>query len=101
LAQAYGYHLWRPSPPPSTERGRSGADGRFQFRVPKAEFRNQVVVGALASNYGPDWVKVSLDDKRNALELRLVNDDVPITGEIVDLEGRPVAGATLTVMQIN
>ena len=40
------------------------------------------------------------DDKRTDLTLQLVVDDVPVTGEIVDLEGKPVPGATVRVLQI-
>src|SRR6202008_577308 len=52
-------------------------------------------------NYGVGWVNIPADGKREDLTLQLVTDDVPITGQIVDLQGKGVLGATLTVMKIN
>ncbi len=87
---------------PSPEYATTGPDGRFAFTVPKARFGNQAtVVAAAAANHGVGWVEVPADGKRNDLTIRLVEDDVPITGQVVDLEGKPVSGATLTVLQIN
>jgi len=86
---------------PSPVYGTTGPDGRFQFTVPKAQFHNYYVVTAAAPNCGPGWVNIPRGRKRDDLTLRLVEDDVPITGQIVDLEGKAVAGATLTVHQIN
>jgi hypothetical protein len=40
-------------------------------------------------------------DEAEILRLRLVNDDVPFTSQIIDLPGMPVPGATLRVLQIN
>jgi RNA polymerase sigma factor (sigma-70 family) len=89
-------------PAPSPEYGTSGPDGRFRFTVPRAEFADQyTVVTATAANFGPGWVQVKAGGKREGMTLRLVKDDVPVTGQIVDLEAKPVAGATLTVLQIN
>jgi RNA polymerase sigma factor (sigma-70 family) len=96
---AMGY-LRRPAPSP--EYGRTGPDGRFRFTVPSAQFADQyTVVTATATGHGPGWVQVPAGGRRDDLTLRLVKDDVPITGQVVDLEGKPVRGATLTVMQIN
>ena len=46
-------------------------------------------------------MEVLADGERSDLTLQLADDDVPITGLIVDLEGKPVSGATLRVLQIN
>ncbi len=80
----------------------TGPDGHFQFTVPKAEFENRwTVVTATAPLHGPGWAVVPAGEKRDNLTLRLVKDDVPITGQIVDLEGKPVTDATLRVQRIN
>ncbi len=91
------------SPSPSPEYAKSGPDGRFKFSVPKAKFLNQppTVVAAAAANYGVAWVEVPASGKTDDLTLRLVEDNEPITGQIVDLEGKPVQGATVSLMQIN
>jgi len=86
---------------PLPESATTGPNGRFQFTVPKAQFSEQfTVVAATAANHGIGWVEVPADGKRNDLTLRLVADDVPISGQIVDLEGKPVPGATLQVQEI-
>ncbi len=92
-----GIHWQPPGAQPTT-----GPDGRFQFTVPKAEFeRSWTVVTATAPGHGPGWVIVPAGDKRDDLTLQLVNDDVPITGQIVDLEGKPIPDATLRVQRID
>jgi RNA polymerase sigma factor (sigma-70 family) len=90
-------------PYPSPERTTSGPDGRFKFEIEKAQFRDRstVVVAAAAPNYGAGWVQIPPDGKRDDLTVSLVEDNEPVTGQILDLEGKPVPGATLRVMQIN
>src|SRR5262249_11147337 len=50
---------------------------------------------------GAGGLDVRTAGKTDDLTLRLVRDDLPITGQIVDLEGKPVPGATLTVLQVS
>jgi protocatechuate 3,4-dioxygenase beta subunit len=98
LTAAVGY-LRRPAPSP--QYATTGPDGRFRFTAPKARFGEQVtIVTAAVANHGAGWVEVPADGPRGDLTLRLA-DDVPVVGQIVDLEARPVPGATLTVLQIN
>src|SRR5262249_31626404 len=85
----------------SPEVATTGADGRFAFTAPKALLGDHAVVAATAANHGPGWVIVPAGGRRDDLTLQLAVDDVPITGQIVDLEGKPVPGATLRVLQIN
>jgi 5-hydroxyisourate hydrolase-like protein (transthyretin family) len=88
-------------PFPAAELATTGADGRFEFTMPKAKFGDhKTVVAATAADYGIGWVEVPADGKSGDLTVRLANDDVPITGQVVDLEGKPVAGATLRVLGI-
>jgi RNA polymerase sigma factor (sigma-70 family) len=97
LAWGYPHH-----PSPSPEYATTGPDGRFHFEVPKTKFAEwSTVVAAAAANYGVGWVQVPADSPRDDLTLRLVEDDLPLTGQIVDLEGKPIRNATLTVLQIN
>jgi hypothetical protein len=90
----------RLSPSPPVQHATTGADGRFAFTVPKAKTDRFTTITAAATNYGPGWVELPPDGKTDDLTLRLVEDDVPITGQILDLQGKPVAGATLRVRQI-
>jgi RNA polymerase sigma factor (sigma-70 family) len=82
----------------------SGADGRFAFTVPRpraanAEWqmrRRDVHVLAAAEGYG--FAVARLGNREAAsLTLRLVEDDVPIRGRILDLQGKPVAGARVRI----
>jgi RNA polymerase sigma factor (sigma-70 family) len=98
LALWWGYHY---EPFTAPESATTGPDGRFQFMAPKAKYDGQpTIVAAAAPNLGVGWVGLRKDDKRTDLTLKLVADDVPITGRIVDLEGKPVAGATVRLLQV-
>ena len=70
----------------------TGDDGRFRFRVPAAEVKRSTLVAA-ARNHGPD--RFGLAKGTDDITLQLVKDDVPVTGRVLDLEGRPVASATV------
>ncbi|MFO0807838.1 MAG: sigma-70 family RNA polymerase sigma factor [Gemmataceae bacterium] len=99
LTPAMGY-LKQPYDTPV--RTTTDRDGRFEFPAPKApEFQSGTVAAAAAADFGPGWVQVNQGGKTDDMTLRLVPDDVAITGQVVDLEGRPVAKATLRVLQIN
>jgi CarboxypepD_reg-like domain len=82
-------------------RAKVSADGQFRFTLPKADFDaavsgpwRAVTILALAEGLGPDWVDLSRATDEE-LPLRLVNDSVPISGRILDLQGKPVVGATI------
>jgi RNA polymerase sigma factor (sigma-70 family) len=98
LTLSWGY-LQRAAPSPVY--ATSGADGKFQFTAPKAPFdkkRTSVVV--TADGFGPGWLDVDTREKNEDLTVQLVKDDVPITGQVVDLQGKPVAGATVRLLEI-
>ncbi len=92
----------------------SGADGRFEILLDRAEWddvcsipnrfgphvRTFPLVAAVAPRYGPSWVLLPKPEARADVTLQLVKDDVPIEGRILDLEGRPVPGATVTTDEI-
>ncbi len=82
----------------------SGPDGRFTLRVPPWR-RNSALrradamfpwVVASAPGFGPGWASAvhPLGGAEEAT-IRLVEDGPPIEGRIVNLEGRPVAGARI------
>ncbi len=82
----------------------SAADGRFEFAVARALLddpwyennRDQTYVVAAADGYGCTMAPLP-PGVAGDVTLRPVKDDVPIRGRILDLEGRPVAGATVRV----
>ncbi|MGP0063333.1 MAG: hypothetical protein ACLQGP_06980 [Isosphaeraceae bacterium] len=102
------YFNWseRDAAPPL--RATSGADGRFQFQVARSYFErphlerwNGARVVALADGFGPGCSDSDETDAGRELTVRLARDDVPIIGRLVDLEGRPVAGATVRVERVS
>jgi len=58
-------------------------------------------VVAWAPGFGPAWPETFAREVTEDKPLRLVRDDVPITGRVVDLEGRPVSGATIRINMLN
>jgi RNA polymerase sigma factor (sigma-70 family) len=87
---------------PSPEFARTGPDGQYEFAVEKKRFDEWgTVVAAAAPGFGVGWAQLKTGGSREGVTIHLVKDDVPITGQIVDLQGRPIPGATLTVLQIN
>ncbi|HKB05829.1 MAG TPA: sigma-70 family RNA polymerase sigma factor [Gemmataceae bacterium] len=75
----------------------TGADGRFAFEMayPKG-VRNPRQVVASAPGFGLEW----LSEPREDSVFKLVPDQ-PITGRVIDLQGKPVAGATVAVHNIH
>src|SRR5262249_29468091 len=92
------YYAKRPDPPPPF--ATSGPDGRFEFTVPKTIFGGRAaVVVAAAANYGAGWAEAPAAGSDDwTLQL---GEDVPASGQLIDLQGKPVAGATLRVLYIH
>lgn len=82
--------------PPSEVK--SGAEGRFRFAVDRSHLKSGRWLAAAAEGYALDWIDA---DKLGPGEitLRLVK-DLPITGRILTLEGRPVKGASIQVKEV-
>jgi RNA polymerase sigma factor (sigma-70 family) len=88
----------------------SGPDGRFDFTFAKSAIRDtflnadarpwrRMAIVAAAPGYGPAWLYAYGLGAPNA-KLQLVKDDVPIVGRVRDLQGRPVAGATVRLHRV-
>ncbi len=77
----------------------SGADGSFQCpRPPAPASRQEDQFVALAEGYGPAIADPS--ELRPESVLKLVQDDVPLRGRVLDFQGRPVPGATIQVVSL-
>lgn len=96
-------------------RARSGADGTYRFTVSRAEFDRahspepwkHTPAVALAEGYGLGLPLIPADKMAanqlpsiEAMTIQLAKDDVPITGRVLDLQGKPVAGARVRVRGI-
>jgi RNA polymerase sigma factor (sigma-70 family) len=73
--------------------------GRFSFAVTQAELKHKATIVAKNKAYGPAWSELKgINDEE--IELRLVPDDVAINGRVLDLEGKPVGGATIRLLRL-
>jgi protocatechuate 3,4-dioxygenase beta subunit len=120
LAREQEYGFGRPLPAPAP-RAITGPDGEFQFRLTPADLwtPNALLMAAdpayagrepvPAGGFGVGWEMAwafdltgtlrkaagAVSPEREKPVLRLVKDDVPLTGRIVDPDGRPVKGASI------
>jgi protocatechuate 3,4-dioxygenase beta subunit/beta-lactamase regulating signal transducer with metallopeptidase domain len=96
-----------PGPPGPAFDTSSDSDGQFRFSIPKSEFDTSsrdepwkyVRIAAVADGFGFDEVHLTAGHEED-VELQLAK-DVPIHGRILDLEGTPVAGATIRVRSVS
>jgi len=79
--------------------GATDAAGRFRVAVqqPGDDLQNSLL--AHAAGFGVDWIDLSEDKRPAEVTLRLVK-DVPIAGRVVNTEGRPVAGVSVSIAKI-
>ncbi len=86
----------------------TGADGRFRLTTIDSasgsdpnpadpDLWGRPAIVAWAPGFGPAWPKTLARDVTEDQPIRLVPDDVPITGRLVDLEGRPVEASIRVV----
>jgi beta-lactamase regulating signal transducer with metallopeptidase domain/protocatechuate 3,4-dioxygenase beta subunit len=84
------------------------ADGRFEATIIDSEGGSdpnpadpnrwgRPAIVAWAPGFGPAWPRTLAREVTEDQPIRLVRDDVPISGRLVDLEGRPVAAASVRV----
>src|SRR5262249_12113368 len=64
-----------------------------------SEIWEETPIAASLAGFGPAWVEYRDIEQGKPLTLRLV-DDVPIQGQVVDLEGNPVPGVVAKVTEI-
>jgi RNA polymerase sigma factor (sigma-70 family) len=83
-------------------RATTGPDGRFRFTRTMSKDVRYTAVVATAAGHGPDAFDLAKPQAVDLtdLTLRLAKDDVPVRGRVLDLQGRPVPGATVQVMGI-
>src|SRR5262249_2168620 len=77
--------------------GATGTDGNFRVPLGKADPKAKVSVQC--TGQGLDWIDLA-GRPAGDVTLRL-GTDVPIQGRVLDLEGRPVAGARVAVVDVH
>src|SRR5262249_37414654 len=75
-------------------------DGRFRFRVEPADLNRQPKLVATGQGFAPDWADLGAKPKEQEVTLKLRPDDVPLTGRVLNLEGKPVEGVTAEVLWV-
>ena len=86
------------------------ADGRFHFDLDKGASDgsywrgvtgwHKAQIAVAAPGLAPAWVEAGDMVKQGEMALRLVRDDVPVRGRVLDSQGRPVAGVVVRVRAI-
>jgi RNA polymerase sigma factor (sigma-70 family) len=89
----------------------TGKEGRFRITTEGKELEpdrgfggvpgENRVIGAIAPGFGPGWARITPGDLRREISIALRSDDVPIEGRVVNLEGRPIRGATVEALCIS
>lgn len=79
-----------------SEVGATDSDGRFAVDVPQPAKRSEKVTWLLARvpGFGVDFIALNDRTPNSEVELQLPVDR-PIRGRVIDLQGKPVAGATI------
>ncbi len=77
-------------------RATTDKEGRFSFQAKPPDFNaeGKATLAATAKGFGPAWIDVTAE-KSDAITLQLAQDDVPIEGRVLDLEGQPIPGITV------
>jgi RNA polymerase sigma factor (sigma-70 family) len=96
----------RPSktePAPETEIdsvGTADAEGRFNLTIdPPSDDPQLLYLAAYAAGFGIDWVNLSEHEPSKEATLRLPK-DVPMSGRVVNTEGKPIAGVSVSVAAV-
>ncbi len=97
-------HPWA-KPEPVHLQTTSTAGGAFRLMVAPGDTRRladdaswmPTAVVAVAEGYGPAVSLHAASESAAGLTLRLIKDDVPIRGRILNLEGKPIVGVTVRV----
>jgi RNA polymerase sigma factor (sigma-70 family) len=96
---------YTPKVMPIPVRDTSDEDGHFHFRVPRTEFDrgnsaepwNLAIIVAMADGYGLGIPRSQPGKSRTEQTIQLVKDDLPVRGRVLDLQGKPLAGVTVSV----
>jgi RNA polymerase sigma factor (sigma-70 family) len=97
---------YTPKTLPVPERGITDADGKFRFAMKATDFERSYVqepwsgahVVARADGFALGWAIAKGRD--GELTIRLPKDDTPLTGRLLSLEGKPLAGVTVRLQEL-
>jgi RNA polymerase sigma factor (sigma-70 family) len=106
-AQVFLY-TYSPVPQQLVVRAKTDDEGRFSFEVKRSEFDPRSYelspapwqfghLIASAPGFGVAWTEQGFGPNKDA-ELKLVADDAPVEGRLLNLQGEPVVGANARVL---
>jgi len=81
----------------SKELGLSASDGRFSIEI-KQDFKEAFLL-ASSAGLGVDWIELS-DLKPGAEATLRLPEDVSITGRVLNTEGRPIEGVSVSISEL-
>jgi RNA polymerase sigma factor (sigma-70 family) len=99
-----------PAKGPPRVQATSGADGRFHFSIARKDIElppysrgrwDHVSLCAAAEGHGLALHPLKKPQATKEVELRLARDDMPIRGRVLDLQGKPLAGATARLIGLS
>ena len=110
----YAERRWSENDPMAArQKGRvasTDADGWFHFELDKGASDgsywrgvtgwHKAQIAVAGPGFAPAWVEAGDMVKRGDMALRLVRDDVPVRGRVLDSQGRPVAGVVVRIRAI-
>jgi RNA polymerase sigma factor (sigma-70 family) len=79
---------------------KTDAEGRFTLSVPGVPIDVITTIAATADGFAAAWGSWA-GKPPGDLTLTLAKDDLPIRGRVLDLQGKPVAGASITVRAVH
>ena len=96
---------YTPKALPIPERATTDADGQFKFTMKADDFERSysatpwwgAFVTAKSDGYALGW---ALKTKDRELTIRMSKDDPPLSGRLLDLEGKPLAGVTVRLTEL-
>ncbi|HKB02616.1 MAG TPA: sigma-70 family RNA polymerase sigma factor [Gemmataceae bacterium] len=96
---------YTPNRIPIPVRATTDGDGRFRFTLKAADFDRSYQaapwhgshVVATADGYAVGW---AIAGKERELTIRLVKDDKPLAGRLLSLEGRPLVGVKVLLVEL-
>jgi RNA polymerase sigma factor (sigma-70 family) len=74
--------------------------GQFHFRVSSGQLQRDAKLIATLKGVAPTWEDLSVEKAKQDMVLTLRSDDVPFTGQLLNLEGQPLEGITVEIMWV-
>jgi RNA polymerase sigma factor (sigma-70 family) len=92
--------LWSATGKEPLARTKTDGEGRFRLSTTKGVAQGGTVV-ATAAERRPDWIAMPAPGSAKDVALRLADDDLPIDGRILNLEGKGIPNVPVQVLWVS